>query len=123
MKLLEIIQLLNAEVICGDDCLQVNIVSAYGADLMNDIIDFSKEGALLLTGMNNVQLIQAANDVGVSVIVFLRGKNPPEEVVELAIKLGIPLLITRKTMFESCGILYSNEVKACPLRMIAIGTL
>jgi len=122
VKLEEIIQLLKAELFCGDDCLKINIEYAYGAELMTDVLDFAKEGALLMTGMNNAQLIQAANDGGVTAIVFVRGKNPPNDVVEFAIKLGIHLLKTKNTMFESCGILYSNGVKASPLRIIAIGT-
>jgi hypothetical protein len=43
---------------------------------------------------------------GILTIVFVRGKRPPAETVRLAEEVGIPLLSTRYTMYEACGLLY-----------------
>ena len=122
MKLEEVRRFLAAEVICGEDFMQCDIFTACGADLMSDVLAFSKDGALLLTGLNNAQVIRTADVGGLSAIIFVRGKNPVNEVVELALELGIPLLKTEHTLYEACGILYSNGVKACPPRVNSVGT-
>ena len=41
-------------------------------------------------------------------IVFVRSKEPTEEMLKLAQDNGIVVLSTDKTLYESCGILYSN---------------
>ena len=41
-------------------------------------------------------------------IVFVRGKRPESEVVELARQKGIVLLSTEERLFTACGILYTN---------------
>ena len=37
----------------------------------------------------------------------VRGKRPPQKVIDLAREKGIPVLATSLGMFESCGILYT----------------
>ena len=44
-------------------------------------------------------------------IVFVRGKRPLEETIQLARENGIPILLTRYSMFESCGILFAKGMK------------
>ena len=41
-------------------------------------------------------------------IVFVRGKIPPESVIELADESGIVVLSTEERMYVACGKLYSN---------------
>ena len=41
-------------------------------------------------------------------IVFVRGKRPEPEVIELARQKGIALLSTERRLFTACGILYTN---------------
>jgi hypothetical protein len=40
--------------------------------------------------------------------VFVRGKRPPAEVVELANEEGIVVLATTERMYVACGKLYQN---------------
>ena len=41
-------------------------------------------------------------------IVFVRSKMPTDEMLSLAKESGIVLMSTDKTLYTSCGILYSN---------------
>ena len=41
-------------------------------------------------------------------IVFVRGKLPPNEVVELANDAGLVVLATNERMYTACGKLYTN---------------
>ena len=41
-------------------------------------------------------------------IVFVRGKNPPEDVIELAKESGIVVLRSDERMYVACGKLYEK---------------
>ena len=114
MKLLEVQLLLGASQIWGQHCLDREVATACGADLMSDVLAFTKDGALLLTGLTNPQVIRTADVGGLSAIVFVRGKTPSLEAINMARALDIPLFSTPHTLFEACGILFTNGMKPCP---------
>ena len=107
MKLRDIKELLKCEVITGDDALDVEIISGGGSDLMSDVLAFGKPGMILLTGLTNAQSVRTADIVDVRAIIYVRGKKPTKEGMELAKEKRIPLLSTKFMMFEACGLLYS----------------
>jgi len=114
MKLSRIISILDADILCNDkDISNVNINMACGADLMSDVLAFIKSEALLLTGLTTPQVIYSAENSGVDVICFVRGKKPNRETINLAKEKQIVLLATKHPMFESCGKLYKNGVIGC----------
>ena len=108
LKLCEIAKLIGADVLAGADKLSsTDVGMACGADLMSDVLAFCHESALLLTGLTSPQVVRSAEVAGLSGIVFVRGKRPSDDVIELANALGIPLLATEFPMFETCGMLYA----------------
>ncbi len=111
MTLDEIRRILNCEVLNGDENLNEEVTSGCGADLMSDVLAFARPGTLLLTGLTNVQAVRTADVADIKAIVFVRGKVPDRETVELAKAKGIPLLATRLTMFEACGRLYAAGLR------------
>ena len=113
MTLGEVRKILDAEVIVGSNLDRINVDMGCGADLMSDVLAFSKTGALLLTGLTNAQVVRTADMADMVAICFVRGKAPPEETTTLAASHDLPLLTTRLPMFESCGRLYSNGLKGC----------
>ena len=114
MKLSRIISILDADILCNDkDISNVNINMACGADLMSDVLAFIKSEALLLTGLTTPQVIYSAENSGVDVICFVRGKKPNRETINLAKEKQIVLIATKHPMFESCGRLYKNGVIGC----------
>ena len=114
MKLGKIISILDADILCNDkDISNVNINMACGADLMSDVLAFIKSEALLLTGLTTPQVIYSAENSGVGVVCFVRGKKPRRETIDLAKEKEIVLLTTKKPMFESCGKLYQNGLVGC----------
>ncbi|MDK2960566.1 MAG: hypothetical protein PWP12_750, partial [Bacillota bacterium] len=44
-----------------------------------------------------------------------RGKRPGPEVLELARAQGLPLMLTRFPMYESCGLLFQAGLGGCML--------
>ena len=108
MKISTIKDLLEADVVCCEDGLSSHVYSACGSDMMSDVLAYVKDQAVLLTGLVNSQVIRTAEMMDMNCIVFVRSKQPTEEMVDLAKESGIVLLATKKRMYEACGILYSN---------------
>jgi len=109
MKLRDIQRLLQAELASGTESrLETEIASACSSDLMSDVLAFSRSGHVLLTGLTNVQSIRTANITEAKAVVYVRGKKPDAEALELAKLKDIPVLATRCMMYEACGLLYQN---------------
>ena len=114
MKLNKLIQILDAEILChSKDMSNADVTMACGADLMSDVLAFIKSEALLMTGLTPPQVIYTAENSGVKVICFVRGKKPRKETIDLARGKKIVLLATKMPMFESCGKLYKNGLIGC----------
>jgi len=111
MILEEIKELLQAEVITGHNRLDEEITAAGASDLMSDVLAFGKPGILLLTGLSNSQSVRTANIIDAKAIIYVRGKNPDQEGIELAKIKNIPLLSTRFMMYTACGLLFSHGLQ------------
>lgn len=108
MKICTIKDLLDAEVICGENLLDNEVYSACGSDMMSDVLAYVKDQAVLLTGLVNTQVVRTAEMMDMVCIVFVRSKSPTQEMIELAKESGMVLLRTRKRMYEACGKLYAS---------------
>jgi predicted transcriptional regulator len=115
MKLREILELIEGNVISKDADLDLEIQMGCGADLMSDVLAFTHEGTLLMSGLTNPQVVRTAEMSGIKAIVFVRGKLPPPETISLAEEKGIPLLASKYTMFETCGRVYQAGLPSCGL--------
>ena len=78
---------------------------------MSDVMAFVKEQVLLLTGLANAQVIRTAELLDIKVIVFVRGKHPTADIVDMAKDCGIVLIGTKLSMFVACGRLYEAGLK------------
>jgi len=110
MVLSKIVELINGKVHTCANKLDITVKSACGADLMSDVMAFSKGNAMLLTGLINPQVIRTAEMMDIQVVVFVRGKKPSNEMCMLAEEKGIVLLSTDLSMFSSCGVLYNAGI-------------
>ncbi len=114
LKLSEVVTILEAKVACCEEIIDdVIINTACGADLMSDVLAFTKEHTLLLTGMTNLQVIRTVEIGDLSGVVFVRGKTPNKDVLDAAREQGIPVLLTTHTMYEACGLLFSKGLAGC----------
>ncbi len=113
MKLQQVKEVLEAEVLVGEESLDLDITMACGADLLSDVLAFTKSESLLLTGLTHPQVIRTAEIAEIKAICFVRGKRPPDETIDLAKEKGIPLLYTSLLMYESCGRLYNYKLPGC----------
>ena len=106
MTVKEVCEILEAEVLCGEDRMSEEVHSACGSDMMSEVLAFSKDASVLLTGLCNQQSIRTAEMMDIKVIVYIRGKVPAEDVVEMAKERDLIVMTTKHRMFSSCGRLY-----------------
>lgn len=118
MKFADIVPLLQLEPLVVIDDLDYEIKTACGCDLMSDVLAFSQEKTLLLTGLTNPQVIRTAEMTDIRFIIFVRGKRPQEETMELAREKGINLYMSPKPMYECCGLLYQAGLNSENIRQI-----
>ncbi len=111
MLLSDIKAVLNAGVLSGESdaaLSEKDIHTACGCDLMSDVLAFVKDQSLLLTGLINSQVIRTAEMMDIVAVCFVRGKTPPQEVIDLAKEKDITLMQTDYPLYISCGKLYSK---------------
>ena len=112
----QIVELLGAKpvFIGNEESLGADITSVFATDLMSDalaMIQQSPETTLLLTGLCNPQVLRTADMLDLHTIVFVRGKSPVNNCVELADEMRLNLYTTCLDMYEACGLLYTAGVK------------
>ena len=98
MKVSEIMKVLDAELIYGEEFLDRDVISACGSDMMSDVLAYVKEQAVLLTGLVNPQVVRTAEMMDMKCIVFVRGKKPDESMIELAKENGFDIFGTTLTV-------------------------
>lgn len=113
LRLRDVQQILDAEVLCGEDLLDREVAAGFGCDLISDSLFFATPGTLLLTGLTHPQVVRAAELMEFCGVVFVRGKRPADSVVDLARDKRIPLLLTGHLLFDSCGRLYQAGLRGC----------
>lgn len=106
MKIEQIKDILNANVWVGEDSLDREVHAACGCDLMSDVLAFAKEEVLLLTGLVNPQVIRTAEMLDIKAIVFVRGKEPTEDMIKMASQKNMIILSTDCPLYIACGELY-----------------
>ena len=111
MKVKEILRILDARLLCGEDQLEYTVEMAFASDLMSDVLTQSNDHVLLITGLANMQTIRTAEMSDINCIVFARNKKATPEMIELAKESDIVLMECRYSLFRTCGLLYQAGVK------------
>ena len=111
MKISTLKECLEAEVLCGEEKLDKEVCSAFGCDMMSDVLAYVKDQAVLLTGLVNPQVVRTAEMMDMVCIVFVRSKQPTEAILTLARNSGIVVMASDMRMYEACGRLYSNGLQ------------
>ena len=111
MKIKDIAQLLNAEVLTPEISLETEVHTACGSDMMSDVLAYVKDQAVLVTGLNNPQVIRTADMMDMLCVVYVRGKKPDALSLKIAAEKEICVLTTDKALFTCCGILYENGLR------------
>ena len=111
MTIKQVMETLDAELLTPEADLTREVHAACGSDMMSDVLAYVKDQGVLLTGLNNPQVVRTADMMDMVCIVFVRGKVPAGAILELAAERGIAVLTTEKTLFTACGLLYEGGLR------------
>lgn len=112
MKVGQFIKLLGAECVTDQIDKDREYNYAFASDLMSDVLALADNTTVLITGLNNPQVIRTAEMLDISLIILVRGKKPSEETLAIANETNITILTTDLIMFETCGKLYESGLLA-----------
>ncbi len=108
MKAKDILRVLDAEILVGEDHLEDEVRGACSSDMMSDVLAFSKDHSALLTGLCNPQVIRTVEMMDIVCVIFVRGKMPNDMVLDMARERNLIVMTTKQTMFVASGILYKE---------------
>lgn len=111
MKVKDIVKLLDGKMICGEEHAEYAIEVAFASDLMSDVLTLKNDHVLLITGLNNMQIIRTAEMSEINCIILARNKKASEEMLELARENGLVIIECRYSVFKTCGLLFEAGVK------------
>ncbi len=110
MRLDEVLEATGAAMLV-EAPFNIDLESACASDLMSDVLLFTKPNMLLVTGLTNPQAIRTADMAEAPAVLFVRGKYPPPETLALAEEMGVAVMLSPYTMFETAGRLYEAGLK------------
>jgi len=84
----------KANLILANKVHEKDVDGVFISDMVSDIVAGAQPGNLLVTVQTHKNLIATANLVDVSAIVFVRGKQPAQDVIDLAERAKISLFTT-----------------------------
>lgn len=111
MEIKQIKELLDADILLGEELLDKNADFVFSSDMMSDVLAYAEEQSVLITGLCNPQVVRTAEMMDIVCIIFVRGKRPDSNALEMARERGIVILSTAHQMFTTCGILYSAGLR------------
>ena len=111
MKIKEIAELVEGEIVgapCDDG---FEVLKAFSSDLMSDVLRFSMDETVLITGLCNNQTMRTAEMADLRVVLIGRDKQPDDEMLELAEDSDITIIKSKYSIFRISGILYDAGIK------------
>ncbi|WP_066628655.1 DRTGG domain-containing protein [Labilibacter marinus] len=107
MKIREIVDTLDAEVVCGESHIDEFVTRGFASDLMSDVLTLDTDEMVLITGLANMQTIRTVEMADVKCILFVRNKQVTPQMLELAQEEDLVLIRCKYSMFNAVGKLYT----------------
>ncbi|MDR2017281.1 MAG: hypothetical protein LBQ00_00070 [Syntrophobacterales bacterium] len=113
MTLKDVQEILDAEVLCGQQHLNRKVETAFACDLISEMLAFAGSHTLLITSLTNQHVIHTAEVMDAVGVIFVGGKKPSEEIINNVNLAKIPLLSTPFLIYKCSGLLFSNGIEGC----------
>jgi predicted transcriptional regulator len=111
MTIREVASCVNARVLTPELDLETDVHAACGSDMMSDVLAYVKDQGMLITGLNNPQVVRTAEMMDMVCICFVRGKVPDETLLNLAREKDIVVMTSAMTLFTACGLLFGAGLR------------
>ena len=106
MTILEVSEVLKAEVLVKGEGCQKTVRHVVASDLMSDVLLVDEDDMLLLTSLASDQVLRTAQIVGAAGVIVVNGKPLPSSMVNVANDLRMTLATCRLSKYEACVAVY-----------------
>jgi predicted transcriptional regulator len=100
VKVSQIVEALNLQVVAGHKGLEREITAGYCADLLSCVMARAKNGNVWVTLQAHPNVIAVATLLELAAVIITEGATIPAEVITRANAENIPLLATPHTTFQ-----------------------
>lgn len=105
MKVLELMELLEAKNIVEGVDLNVEISCGYACDLLSWVLAHGRPGMAWMTVQTHVNVVAVAVLMEMACVILVEGTEPEANSLAKAKEEGLPLLLSSKTSYELAGIM------------------
>ncbi|HEX2933770.1 MAG TPA: DRTGG domain-containing protein [Bacteroidales bacterium] len=110
MKLKDIIEIIDGQVVCGQARLNEDVEACFASDLMSDVLTLQTSNIALITGLMNIQTVRTAEMADINYIILVRKKKILPEVERIACENNMVVIECPYSMFKTCGLLYKAGI-------------
>lgn len=102
MTMIEVAEVLKAEVLVKGEGAQRAVRHVVASDLMSDVLLVDEEDMLLLTSLASDQVLRTAQIVGAVGVIVVNGKPLPSSMVNVANDLRMSLATCKIAKYDAC---------------------
>ena len=95
MKVKELLSIKDFELISNELGINNSVKGFFASDLLSHVMGNANESNILITVLNNMNVLGVASLLDLSCVIFSHGVNVNNEIIIKANELGIPLLRTK----------------------------
>ena len=111
MKLKDIVEIIDGQVVCGETRLNDEVEAAFASDLLSDVLTLQAKNIILITGLANLQTFRTTEMADIDYIILARKKKALPELKNMAIENNQVVIECAYSMFKTCGLLYKAGLK------------
>ena len=106
MKVKELVEKLNLQVLSGAQGLDRDIDGCYVSDLLSDVMGNAEMGNVWVTLQTHKNVMAIASLKELACVVLVKGQTASEDTLEQSNEEGIPFLSTTMQTYETVGKIY-----------------
>jgi serine kinase of HPr protein (carbohydrate metabolism regulator) len=103
MRLVDIVNGLELEVLTPDVSLDGWVTAGYAADLLSCVMARARECTLWITLQAHPNVVSVSSMLNLAGVVITEGSHVPPDMIARAIEEGVPLLTTPATTYAVAG--------------------
>lgn len=107
MKVIDVVQKLEAKVLSGNNGLNKEVTGGYCSDLLSDVMGFAQEGQIWITIQSHKNIMAVASLKDISVIILPKNITAEKDTLAVSNKENIPILSSEMDVFTIAGIVYN----------------
>ena len=111
MNVGDIIKMLDASIVTGNDHILREVEYAFASDLMSDVLTLERDRILLITGLSNLQAVRTAEMSDINTIIVGRNKTISEDMIKVADENDIVMIQSAYSVFHIAGELFRAGIK------------